>query len=161
MFTVAINGWQYDYDCTRIIINFVGEAMCIYPLSSLVLYAVITYASAEISSLKNEEIRRLKDKKEKISQLECENYLQTWKVQQELVNQTVELINDCFGSTLLIATYSLSTSIVNTTFYIFCGFMDGDSTSIILPYFSFFINFFITLALISFPADYLAFAVSR
>ena len=141
--------------------NFFSSAMYIYPCTSLVLYAVLTYASASICNLTIQQMSRLKDKKEEISDRECLNHLQTWKVRQELLNQTVEAINDCFGFTLLIASYSLSISIVNTTFYIFCGFMDDYSNSQMFPYFSFITNFCLILALISFPADYLASAVSR
>ena len=79
--------------------------MYIYPQISIVLYGVVTYATARICNLTYQEMSSLKDQIENISDLEVFNCLQKWKIRQELVNQTVDAINDCFGFTLLLVTY--------------------------------------------------------
>ena len=128
----------------------------IYPYTSLVLYAVITYAAGRICNFTNHQMKHLKDQNEELSQLEYNNHLEKWNMRQILVNQIVASTNDCFGFILLLSTYYLFITWVNFTFFIFTEIMDSFFISKIMFYFYVMLNYIIALSLICFPADYLA-----
>ena len=149
IFAFTYDAWLNDYHLQRLVIESFSELMYIYPYASLVLYAVVTYASASICNLTNNQMRRLKDQNEKISHRECSNHLEKWKQRQELLNQTVEAINNCFGWTLLLTTYCFSISIVSTSFFIFTAVI-GQPLSQVLNMCGSILNYTITLAIICF-----------
>ena len=158
--TVAYDNWLYGYDYKTIIGNIIACLFYIYPQTALVLYLVITYASAKVSTLTYQQMNYFKEQNEEISVRKSYDHLKKWKLRQESVNETVEATNYCFGFVLLFGTYSVFLSFVNTTFYIFCGIMDGESIPLIMTLVSLVLNYSITLSIISFPADYLASKVS-
>lgn len=91
--------------------------MIVYPLTGLVLFAVIGWASAAHFRLLARQIDRFQPA---VDGLGCcfEDQLLTWKRQYVAVYDSVNLFNDSFGSYLLVKIGYIFTSITHRAFYL-------------------------------------------
>lgn len=90
-----------------------GTATQIYPMTALVLFAVITYTAACIVNSIDQQMEASED----VVYVNC-NPLEIWKRRHLLGCEAVEAINNCFGWTLFLSTSFLIISFLSETFYI-------------------------------------------
>ena len=126
----------------RMLISFTGTASQIYPMSAIVLFAVITYAAASIINSIDQQM----EASDELTYVNC-NPLGIWKLRHLLFCNAVEAINNCFGWTLFLSTCFLIISFLSETFYILN--LEIQTTLLEISYAS---TYVIQLALISCPS---------
>ena len=157
MITGAYDDWKNKKSIEDIMVTIFSAWGQIYMHTSVVLYALVMYASVSICDLTLQQIKNVKHRNDVIPVRECYKLLKMWKMRQELIYKTVEEINECFDYTLLLSIFYLFIAFVNEFFYIFSYIMDGDySVSEQLIDASYVTIYVLTLSLVCFPADFLS-----
>ena len=135
--------------------------MQLYVIISLVLFNVITYASASIFRTTHNQIKQHNNiDSETLSDPEIYTLLQKTKRQHHLGCNTASITNECFGWTLLLATFFIFFSFINMSFYMYNDIVDGSPPSEILIDVLFLAYSVIQLSLICILGDYLRYQVT-
>ena len=99
-------------------ISLLSTLSAVYPITATLLFVVMCYASSHTFHVIQREIKRV-NQSALVTDRDLKLLLLTYKRIHILACGTVDAINDCFGTSLLLSTAFFSVSIINSSFYLF------------------------------------------